>query len=263
MRVLWLGGTHPRHLYYINEVRSQFPVCAAIVERREQMIPDPPPGIGDHDRGNFVRHFANRDQAEKRFFGDQSMPDCPRLDVEPAGLNSPESLEFIRAANADAVLIFGCGLVKEPLFSALPRATLNLHLGLSPRYRGAATLFWPFYFLEPTFAGATFHRIVSEPDAGPIVHQTVPKLDPADTIHDVACKTVMSSALDAIELLKLYEKRGEWQARPQKATGKKFLVGDFRPEHLRVIYDLYQDDIVKHHLQGNLRCGLPKLVRQF
>ncbi len=263
MRILWVGGSHPRHLYYINTIRKEFPLAGAIVEMRENMMPEPPEGISELDRQNFIRHFENREKAEKHYFGEQPLPDCAMLQVSKDELNSAKSAAFAKTINPDIVLVFGSGLIKEPLYSALPRHTVNLHLGLSPRYRGAATLFWPFYFLEPPYAGTTFHYIVAEPDAGEVIHQVVPDLKPEDGIHDVACKAVVASARDAIELLRIYEREGDWLVHKQKATGKNFLASDFKPEHLRVIYQVYNDDMVRQYLEGKLQSKLPKLVRQF
>ena len=45
---------------------------------------------------------------------------------------------FFDFAGFDVALIFGTGLIKDPLYSALPADTINMHLGLSPRYRGSA-----------------------------------------------------------------------------------------------------------------------------
>ena len=178
-------------------------------------------------------------------------------------LNSPESAEFVRRIAPDIALIFGCSLIKDPLKSALPPLTVNLHLGLSPWYRGGATLFWPFYFMEPNFAGSTFHFIVNEPDAGDIIHQSVPELSSEDGIHDVACKTVVASSEDAVRLLKIAAAGGRWDRYRQKGTGKNFLRSDFRPEHLRVIYNVFNDDMVRHFLDGNIKTRQLKLVRQF
>jgi len=163
----------------------------------------------------------------------------------------------------DVALVFGSGLIKDPLLSVLPRQTLNLHLGLSPRYRGAATLFWPFYFLEPTYAGSTFHYLLTEPDAGEIVHQVTPELERDDTIHSVACKTVVASAEHCIRLLHMFEHKRGWQSYRQRGSGKNFLGSDFRPEHLRVIYDLFEDNLVALYLDGKLLSKTPTLIRQF
>ena len=263
MKILWLGGSHPRHLYYINTVCKEFELSGAIIETRENLIPSPPDGLEEMDRLNFIKHFRNRELAEKKYFGEQQFPNCPVHKVSHDALNSEESVDFVRTIKPDLVLIFGCGLVKDPLAAELPEHTVNLHLGLSPRYRGAATLFWPFYFMEPPYAGSTFHYIVAEPDAGKIIHQLTPELSAEDGIHDVACKTVVKSAQAAITLLKIFEKDGKWVTRKQKSSGKNFLASDFIPEHLRVIYNVFNDDIVRYYLDGKLKCRTPKPYRQF
>lgn len=263
MKLMWVGGDHPRHLYYANTIHASYPFAAAIVESGGSMIPQPPAYLGKRDRENFERHFANRDEAEHSYFGKQTLPDIPVLETSKEDLNSDRSVEYVRQHEPDVVLIFGCSLIKGELCSTLPTNTLNLHLGLSPRYRGAATLFWPFYFMEPTYSGTTFHHIVSEPDAGDIVHQVVPELSPEDGIHDVACKAVVQSAKEAIDLLEILASGGGWTRHKQRGTGKNFLSSDFRPEHLRVIYDVFDDDMVRQYQEGKLTSKEPRLIRQW
>jgi methionyl-tRNA formyltransferase len=263
MKILWLGGDHPRHLYFINQIAKRFGLAGAIIEPREHMIPTPPEGTSENDKSLLIRHFDNRAAAEEHYFGAQNLPDCPTLMVTTETLNSEKSAEFVRSIDPDVVMIFGCNLIKGPLREAIPQQSINLHLGLSPHYRGAATLFWPFYFMEPAYAGGTFHYIIAEPDAGDIVHQLVPNLSPSDGIHDVGCKTVTASAVEAIKLLEIIDSGGEWKAHRQRGKGKLFLNRDFRPEHLRVIYETFDDDIVSHYLSGHLRAAAPRLLRQF
>jgi len=247
----------------MNMIYREFGLSGIIIVGRESMTPQPSKNISEGDRKNFIRHFENRDKAEEKYFGFQKVPHCQELEVDVNGLNSDRCVEFIDSIQPEIVLIFGSGLVKEPLLASLPQNTINLHLGISPRYRGAATLFWPFYFMEPCYAGSTFHYIVSEPDAGDIIHQTVPALSPEDGIHDVACKVVVASAKDSIKLLKIYEEGRQWETYRQKGTGKNFLISDFKAEHLRVIYNVFNDDIVRHYLEGNLEAKKPRLISQF
>jgi len=117
--------------------------------------------------------------------------------------------------------------------------------------------------MEPTYAGTTFHYIVAEPDAGEIIHQVVPPLDPKDGIHDVACKAVIQSTQDAVQLLEIYQSAGSWKRHKQRSTGKNFLSSDFKPEHLRVIYNVFDDDMVRRYLEGKLISKQPQLFRQF
>jgi methionyl-tRNA formyltransferase len=260
---MWVGGNHSRHLFYANALHGKYGLSGALVESRENMMPEPPVGIKETDRKNFVRHFSDRQKCEEKYFGVQVLPDCETLKVDICDLNSNTSSDFIKFIKPDVVMIFGCGLIKEPLVSVLPYHTINLHLGLSPRYRGSATLFWPFYFMEPWYAGSTFHYIVGEPDAGDIIHQVVPKLVVDDGIHDVGCKTVISSAEASIRLLEILDKEGDWKRYSQKGSGKNFLSSDFRPEHLRVLYSLFDNDMVSEYINGNMRGKDPALIKQY
>jgi len=263
MKLLWIGGNHPRHLYIINEIAKEFEIAGAIIQKRENLLPEPPANISEIDRVNFIKHFASREKSEKKYFGIQKMPNCDVLEVDDSNLNSQQSVNFTNSIKPNLIFIFGSDLIKEPLYSSLPKDAINLHLGLSPRYRGAATLFWPFYFMEPTYAGSTFHHIISEPDAGNIIHQCTPLMELNDGIHDIACKTVIKSTHDAKQLLKIYKKNGTWIYHKPKGTGRNFLENDFRPEHLRVIYNIFNNDMVKQYLEGNLNCKKPNLVHQF
>ena len=131
--------------------------------QRENLIPFPPNNISTHDKNNFIKHFENRYKVEQKFYGqlkpEDVFSDIEVLYVTPNELNSNKSSEFVEKFDPDIAFIFGPDIIKPPLYSALPRLSINLHLGLSPYYRGSATLFWPFYFLLPQYAGITFHKI--------------------------------------------------------------------------------------------------------
>lgn len=262
MKILWIGGSHGRHLYYINRISEEFEISGAIIEGRENIVPNVPDNLCEIDKQNFIRHFRNRELAEGRYFGKQNLPDIPTLKIDKKELNSEKCLEFLKSIEPNVVLLFGCGLIKEPMYSTLPEHTINLHLGLSPEYRGSAGLFWAFYFMEPNNAGSTFHYIIEEPDAGDIIHQTIPKLEKSDGIHDVQCKVVLESSEDMIRLLKILEENGIWRRYKQLRTGKLFTGGEFKPEHLRVNYNVFNDDMVKQYLDGELKSRELKLIRQ-
>lgn len=260
-RVAWIGGDQPRHLYYINEIAKEVEVVGGVMQTRGGPIPEMDPTLSPKDQRNWTKHFWDRLQAEEKYFGKQEEPDFPILKVTKDQLNTINTADFIKNTKPDIVMVFGPSMIREPLFSALPHETINLHLGLSPRYRGAATLFWPFYFLEPNQAGTTFHNIVNTPDGGDILHQVVPDLNPDDGIHDVAAKAVLKSTTEAIRLLKAYPNWNKYAQRPE--AGKNFLESDFKPQHLRIIYNVYDNDIVRRYLDGEIQSKQPKLKRQW
>jgi len=259
-RIAWIGGNQKRHLYYINKIVENFNVVGGIMQERKG-LPMPPSDIKTQDLINWTRHFGMREIAEDAYFGEQEEPDIKIFKVDKDTLNESESAEFIKKLNPEIVLIFGSGMIREPLLSVLPKDTINLHLGLSPRYRGAATLFWPFYFLEPNWVGTTFHYIVQTPDGGDIIHQVRPVLDRNDRIHDVECKAVLESTTEAVTLLKMYPNWKKFEQKPE--SGKNFLESDFQPQHLRLIYSEFDNDIVRAYLDGEIKPKEPNLKRQF
>lgn len=263
MDVLWFGGNHPRHLYFAQQLHRKWGLSGAVVQDREKLVPDPPQDLPESDQENYRLHFRKRQEAEERYFSDPAIPDCPTHEISRETLNSEDTVRFASSVEPDVVFVFGCGLLREPVLGALPGSTVNLHLGLSPKYRGGATLFWPFYFLEPAFAGSTFHHLTSEPDAGEVVHQVTPELDREDGIHDVACKTVLASVRAAVRLTRVYQELGEWKRKEQSHSGKLFFWDDFRAEHLRLIYDVYDDRIVECYLEGEIQGDEPDLFHQF
>ena len=260
-KLMGIFGSHPRHLYYANQIHKHFPLAGAIIQQRGGMMPKQPLDISKRDARLWDTHFTNRVKAEDKYFEQQEFPDTELRVVGATHLESKMSVDFVKEINPDVVLVFGCGMIRGDLADVLPELSINLHLGLSPRYRGAATLFWPFYFLEPQWAGCTFHKIVHEPDAGEILHQCVPALHKRMKIHEVACNAVIKATFDMGRLLDNFS--NGWFFQEQTATGKNFLARDFQPAHLRMIYEVYDDDIVEQYLDGKLKQHKPKLVRQF
>ena len=262
MKIVLIIGDQRRHKFFATQINRKFELSGIIYVKRGIDIPNIPDGLEDLDRKNFETHFTDRKNAEIKNFPEIDEINCPSIIVDFDKLNTDESASFIKTINPNLVFVFGSGLIKSPLIESLPNQTINLHLGLSPRYRGSATLFWPFYFLEPNFAGTTFHYLVDQPDAGDIIHQVVPKLEYGDKIHDVACKVVLESANAVIHLANIYKINGKWKSIAQKHSGKNFLDSDFHPSQLRLIYNTFDGKIVDYFLDNKLRTRIPKLIQQ-
>lgn len=262
MRAIILSGSHHRHAFVTQHFAELVDEALIFVVRREAVIPRPPDYLNRHDRLLFQRHFQTRKEKEAEAFGalhwGKSFPDY--VPIVPQDLSSLETARRVTNFAADICFIFGTPLVREPLFSALPKDKINLHLGLSPWYRGAATLYFPFVMLQPQFAGITFHQIVDEADAGPIVHQKTPGLFSGDGIHDVGSRSVTEAREVLPELIRIWKKRGFGNAQAQQTSGKNWLNRDFVPSQLRLIYDVFEDRIVDAYLAGQLGGSRPNLI---
>jgi len=81
-------------------------------------------------------------------------------------VNSPESVEAIRAADPEAVPVCAFGqLIKEPLLSE--QLMLNVHPSLVPRWRGAAPIERTL-IAGDRITGVTIMRVTEGLDSGPI-----------------------------------------------------------------------------------------------
>ena len=214
---------------------------------------------------NYHRHFRDQVEVEGEAFRESDLATvraipCPVFEVDEEELNSVAVSDFVESCRPDLVMTFGVGWIKDPVYSRLPRHSINLHLGLSPWYRGNATLFWPFYNLEPQCAGSTFHIIADKVDAGPIISQLVPDLKEGDGIHDVAARVVKSSSEMALRIIDWFKAKGDLPVVAQPSSGRLYRSADLHPTHLRVIYDCFDNRIVDFFLDGVFLQRTPRII---
>lgn len=267
MRVLLFSGSHSRHVYVHKQIIENFNIAGIVCMKRESEIMQPPEGLYGTDKDNFIRHFKERNEIELSAYGNLNdnfySNVAPFLKINPKELNSIKVLNFINKLKADACFIFGVDLILDPIIDNLPRLKINLHLGLSPWFKGSATLFWPFYFLQPQYAGSTIHFIVKDADAGKIIHQDTPELEYGQGIHHVGVNVVKESVKSLIKIFEKIKIKEEIKAAKQKSMGRLFLTRDFHPSHLRVIYGTFDNKIVDNYLDRTLDQRKPKLIKLF
>jgi folate-dependent phosphoribosylglycinamide formyltransferase PurN len=178
-----------------------------IVAEAKSTTVSSPPAPNDEDRLVIERHFAERDRVERSLLGADigfSGPDC--FDVPSGGINGTAVLEFLNVRNPDFIVVYGTGLIKAPMLKAFEGRMINIHLGLSPYYRGAGTNFWPLVKGEPECVGATIHVLVDRVDAGPVLVQVRPSASAADRAHELGTKalkkavTVLPSILRSLSI---------------------------------------------------------------
>jgi folate-dependent phosphoribosylglycinamide formyltransferase PurN len=259
VRVLVITGSHRRHNWFTTGLAARLDIAGVIAMPREDAVPEAPEGTSAHDKRNFDRHFRLRDEVEAATFGDHRtiFDHVPTLRIARHELNSQQVAKYAHERAADACVVFGSDILREPLLSELPTLTMNVHLGISPWYRGTATLFWPFYNLEPHWAGATIHRVTAAVDAGPILATCVPALRKGDGIHDVAARCVAEAQNLVLNCLERAATGVALASRPQPSGGRLYLTRHFRPEHLRVNYDLFDDRMVDAYIAGDIGRSEP------
>jgi hypothetical protein len=265
MSVLLLTGSHPRHYFVASALAEAGLLAAHVIEKREAFVPKPPDDIDDDLKALFIRHFREREEVEQEFFGgaNREFPGIPTLEVSREELNGPGVREFAGAISAGIALSYGVHFLKQETLAAFPETCWNVHGGLSPWYRGCITMFWPSYMLEPQMTGITVHQLTGKLDGGPIVHQCPAPLIKGDGLHQLAARAVTRFAEELPRLLEMHIAGELALPQKQKSAGKLWLERDWRPEHLRLIYEVYRNRIVDRYLEGEFAQYEPDLIRQF
>jgi len=101
-------------------------------------------------------------------------------------LSEKSHLEAVlRASRPDAIVCWAFSWRIAPEVLGIPRfGAVNYHPSMLPRYRGPNPLAWTIRNGDREF-GVTWHRIVPEFDAGPILAQEATPVLNADTLGDV------------------------------------------------------------------------------
>jgi methionyl-tRNA formyltransferase len=82
----------------------------------------------------------------------------------------------LRALEPDVVVVFGAPILKAGVLSLGTRATVNVHLGIPPRYRGNHTIFWALKQREFDHVGACLHHVAPGADTGNVLVEVFPAL---------------------------------------------------------------------------------------
>jgi hypothetical protein len=209
-------------------------------------------------------HIDARERSERDFFGtfvalapDQSSP----VFIPKGAVNEPEHIDAIRALAPDLLVAYGCSLIREPLIAAFAGRFVNLHLGLSPYYRGSGTNFWPLVNGEPEFVGVTFMHIDAGVDTGSVIHQIRARIFPGDTPHQIGNRLIGDMVFVAAELVRSFERLPPM---PQIAAGDRDRIyrrNDFTDAATQRLYDQFADGLIGRHLAAQAeRCAAAPIV---
>ncbi len=238
-RIVILTSTKPRHRFFASFLSSRLQEVAGIfVERKRE---HPSRGLTPFIR----RHFEGFDEAEASFFGDERLPeDIPVF--ETSDIN--EEAERVRKLAPDIILVYGTGILRAPLIGAAEHV-INMHLGLSPYYRGSGTNFWPFHEGEPEYVGTTIHYIDENIDSGEIITQARPPIDPLhDTIHTIGCKSIVAGTEEMARAVNRLQEAGSLpSARQEKSRGRLYLRKHFTEEACRRAYGLIDGGLIRDY----------------
>ncbi len=245
MRALVLTSSHLRHKFLLKTIALNFDLVGAIIEDK-----------GDYyrqqskDSALISRHFEKLSRMESAFFESEvsqlDLGNINILSIDRGLINSEEVINWAHNLNPDIVFLFGTCILKEGWLNRFNNKIINLHLGLSPYYRGSGTLFWPFVDCKVECVGATIHLAAKQVDSGDILARIKPVITEGDTYYTINCKVIRDAIL---ALPQVARKLGVLPHIKQKTDiGKVYLKSDFNEGVLSQVLVYYGNGISKEQL---------------
>jgi methionyl-tRNA formyltransferase len=255
LTVLILCGRSPRHLYVANRLCEATTPLAIVHETGREWTARKvsralrPVNLWSNVRRRVRDRKHDRGDEEAKFFFGNEEPALarPELVVEVPYINHPKVSALADRLKSDVIAVFGTGLIRGPLLAGGRLGIINLHGGLSPRYRGSDCTFWALYNGEPDQVGCTLHFIDPGIDTGDLIAHISPEMTESDDEPTLFWHGVRDSAEIYAQCLERLE-RGERLGQKQNEKGRLYLFKHRTWRH-------------EQELQAKLRGGLLKGIR--
>ncbi|WP_417390949.1 formyltransferase family protein [Gimesia sp.] len=176
MKITVFTSNQPRHIslieslaeiadevYAIQECNTIFPGQVADFFRRSEVMQE---------------YFSHVIQAEQSIFGQPRFTpaNVKSLSMKLGDLNRLKMETLRPALQSDYYVVFGSSFIKADLCDFLvDHSALNIHMGVSPYYRGSSCNFWALQDGRPDYVGATIHLLSKGLDSGPMLFHALPK----------------------------------------------------------------------------------------
>lgn len=123
-------------------------------------------------------YFEHVTSAEKKVFGTYSFlkENIKTFAIRNGDLSYLSLEDIPEIEGSDYYIVFGASYIKGDLLAYLiAHNAVNVHIGVSPYYRGSACNFWAMYDKQPEYVGATIHLLDKKIDGGEILFHALPK----------------------------------------------------------------------------------------
>lgn len=260
MKISIFTSNQPRHLALVNRL-ALIADSVFVVQECTTCFP----GLVDdfyRKSETMQRYFAHVIAAEKKVFGSINfLPNNVRgLSLRMGDLSLVDRRTIEPALGADIFIVFGSSWIRGPLLDALiDRSALNLHMGISPFYRGTACNFWAAYDRRYEYIGGTIHKLSRGLDSGPILQHALPPLRHCDAFE--AGMLAVDSTHQALAQMIADGRVQEYsegataqdKSREIRYTRNKEFTDEIAVEYLGRIES---GEAVRNHIDTNSRHGL-------
>ena len=116
--------------------------------------------------------------------------------------NDEATRAALRALDPKVVIVNGTRIISAATLDCVPAPFINVHTGITPRYRGVHGAYWALREGNPGLVGATVHYVDQGVDTGEVIGQVTFEADPEDTYATLPMRQLgeaLPVLLDAVE----------------------------------------------------------------
>jgi methionyl-tRNA formyltransferase len=193
LKITVFTSSQPRHLALIEGLAKVADQVFAVLET----VTAKPGLVGDFYQKSDVmqEYFSHVIAAEKKIFGEVRPvgADVQTMSVRMGDLNLLDMSALEPMLDSDLYVVFGSSFIKGPLCDFLvEHKAINIHMGVSPYFRGNSCNFWALYDGRPDLVGATIHMLSRGLDSGDILFHALPSMQ-AENAFDLGMLAVKSA----------------------------------------------------------------------
>jgi len=245
MKIVIFTSDGIRHKYFANSLRKYVDETLVISEYKKTIKTNK-----EKSTSTLEKHFQLRNVTEKKFFPDNDFFHDKVISIAYKEANSEQIFQIVKKFNPDLMVVFGSSIIKEPLLSLKPGRFINLHLGLSPYYRGSGTNFWPFINKELEYVGSTILHLDPGIDTGDIITHVIPRFEIGDNVHTVGCKVIQESVNIFYKIIENVKQGKELKRTKQFEVldSKYYKNSDFNEDILKKYIKNLENGIIENYL---------------
>ncbi|MBD1158876.1 hypothetical protein IDG58_01635 [Pelagibacterales bacterium SAG-MED19] len=246
-KIILLTANEQRHLYAASFLSSQKNIDLRLVIHEDNIKLKS--NVLYKKDPNLKKHISLRSKTEDFFFKKfiKKNNKYNSIFIGNKKINDKKIIDLIKKENFDYLIAYGCSIVEQKFINQFKGKFLNIHLGLSPYYKGSGTNFFPFVNKELQFCGSTIMEISKKIDGGKIVHQTRPNFELNDNIHTIGNKIIKKTFEDLCKILISKKKIKFFKLRTKYKT-KIYKKKDFNKKSLRLAMKNIRNKLIKKYL---------------
>ena len=176
MKITLFTANQNRHNYLVNLLSNNCDELFVVQENRT-IFPGIVPGYYFASK-IMEKYFKNVFNAQSKIFGNSHIngnnKNIHLFPLQSGDLNKCSMDTLSDFLKSDVYVVFGSSYIKGDLVDFLVKnKALNIHMGVSPYYRGTDCNFWALYDDNPHLVGATIHMLSKGLDSGSMLYHAM------------------------------------------------------------------------------------------